>query len=123
MIRIDISTHSGCKLHLTARGHALYGEPGKDIVCAAASMLLQALIAWIQEIPALYAASEITWFAGDAVIDMTVPPDMEQLVSGAVGVFVTGCTLLEKKYPENVTVGAKYEKWSATMAIDTPDRR
>lgn len=34
---------------LTVRGHAGYGEPGKDIVCAAVSALVYALAGVLQE--------------------------------------------------------------------------
>lgn len=36
---------------LTVHGHANYGEYGKDIVCAGASALIQALIGWIENNP------------------------------------------------------------------------
>ena len=35
--------------HLTVRGHAGYGEHGKDIVCAAASALVYALVGRLRE--------------------------------------------------------------------------
>ena len=106
MIRMDVE-RQGQHLRITATGHALHGQPGQDIVCAAASMLIQAFIAWVQQQPELCEGSNTVWFAGDAVIDLAVPLHMEALVRGAVDVVVTGFHLLEKKYPDNVTVGAK----------------
>ena len=40
--------------HLTVRGHAGYGEYGKDIVCAAASALVYALAGRLREKGRLY---------------------------------------------------------------------
>lgn len=46
MIKITYS-RQGSRHCLTVRGHAGYGEQGKDIVCAGVSALTQALLGWL----------------------------------------------------------------------------
>lgn len=50
MIRANY-TRDGNEHTLTIHGHANYDEYGKDIVCAGASALVQALIGWIENNP------------------------------------------------------------------------
>ncbi len=40
------------KCGITIKGHAHYAEPGKDIVCAAVSVLVQTLIQSVEELTA-----------------------------------------------------------------------
>ena len=44
---IEVSRHDG---GISVKGHAHYAEPGKDIVCAAVSILVQNLIQAIEEL-------------------------------------------------------------------------
>ena len=44
---IEVSRHDG---GISVKGHAHYAEPGKDIVCAAVSILVQNLIQSIEEL-------------------------------------------------------------------------
>ena len=49
MITVKYKPDSNC---LTIKGHAGYAEPGKDIICASASMIFYNLCAMLRQYPA-----------------------------------------------------------------------
>lgn len=57
MIRVQYAPHA---FRVTVSGHAGYAERGEDILCAAASMLLQTLGAAVQELCRRGLAEEVT---------------------------------------------------------------
>lgn len=78
---------------LTLEGHAGYGPHGADIVCAAASILGQALLAWL----------------GDRVQDVCMEDGRFSVaaqggadVEAAFEVAAAGLALLGEGYPQNV---------------------
>lgn len=77
-------------------GHAGYAEEGKDIVCAAASILLFTLIEHLERTGIPYSSYAEKGSAGVAVTD----PDRK--ANEVFDVIETGYILLAEKYPEHV---------------------
>ena len=80
-------------------GHAGYSAPGKDIICAAISALLQTLAASIDELTTDRIKTEIT--AGNAAIVYAHLSEQARLLIDA---FFIGVQMIADTYPENVRV-------------------
>lgn len=101
---------AGLEMLMHVCGHAEYRTDGPDIVCAAASMLTQALAAALvqmkpEKLPLIYTANEETaeacvWYLA------TDPLDYERAAS-MFAVARAGFELLEKNYPKNVLVAGE----------------
>ena len=92
---------------LSVTGHAGYGEPGKDIVCAAESILVQSLacaLAAMDEAVLEDLSVEGVAGSGCAVITATPTPGGFARVRGMFETACMGFLLLAKHYPENVRV-------------------
>lgn len=95
MIRITRQDCSSVR-SIGMTGHAGYAEEGKDIVCAAASILLFTLIEHLEQLGVSYSSHAEKGSAGVAVTD----PDRR---TGEVfDVIETGYKLLAQRYPEHV---------------------
>ena len=104
MIEIKCSKKKRDKLtdyEISVKGHGEYAEYGKDIVCAAVSMLFtsaaQTLIDYNSEHP-------IPWFAynlkaGDGYIQGS---SSSRKVEGVFDMLLTGIEMVSEIYPENV---------------------
>lgn len=100
----------GLEMLLHVNGHAMYQTEGPDIVCAAASMLTQALAAALvklkpDKLPLIYTADEeaaeaTVWYLA------TDPLDYER-ANSMFQVALAGFEMLAKKYPENVCVAGE----------------
>ena len=91
------------RYRLRVRGHANHTETN-DLVCAAVSMLTQALIAWIKEnLKDVAETNPTVCEPGDVRVEITVRPVARSRMCGALGVIVEGFRLLADKYPENVS--------------------
>ena len=80
-------------------GHANYDEPGRDIVCAAVSMLVQTLIQSIEELT----SDEIKY----VMIPGTVHIQFGNLSERArllVDSFFVGVSMIAEEYPDNVKI-------------------
>ncbi len=82
-------------------GHAGYAEKGKDIVCAAVSILSQAFLSYLQD---LYNRNRIEYLDyeiedGHIVIHYSEFMAREQDISGGESVFDNGMEMLLKAYP------------------------
>jgi uncharacterized protein YsxB (DUF464 family) len=93
MMRVRFA-ENGKKLSLSVEGHAEYAEHGKDIVCAAASILAYTL------------ASSVRYVDASAVIDMSsgktyIESGCEE-AEGAFRFAKTGFSLLAHNYPQYV---------------------
>ena len=98
-------------------GHAGYGPPGQDIVCAAVSMLAQALAASLERAQekGLLVACCCQVEEGDVHIRARAAPSGLPVIRGMTEVIRTGYRLLAEQYPGYVTVDTPGE----TQALDT----
>ena len=93
---IAISVHPG---RITVSGHAGYADPGKDIVCAAVSALLQTLERSLESLT-------------DDVIDCQIAPGSAQILFDGlsdrgrvlIDSFYIGACLLSNSYPDYVYI-------------------
>ena len=93
------------KMELTLDGHANYDEPGKDIVCAAISILSQALVNTLQDIEMKYGMAKPGWKAeekGHMAISAQVCWANLSMIRGCFEVTVTGLRMLADRYPEYI---------------------
>lgn len=83
-------------------GHAGSAPIGEDLVCAAASTLIMALVEYMAENADKLTAFEYRINSGDAFIK-AIPSDAFKMVhKGAYDVALTGFTLLTNRYPEYI---------------------
>lgn len=87
------STNDG----ISVKGHAHYAEPGKDIVCAGVSALVQTLIQSIEELT----ADKIKYSMSPGTVDIKFRNLSEQSLV-LVDSFFIGITMIANDYPENV---------------------
>ena len=84
---------------LTIDGHANFAEQGKDIVCAAVSVLAQTLIASIEELTDDDVRSVIEH--GHIELNYRKLSETSRVL---IDSFFIGCRMLESEYPECVTL-------------------
>ena len=87
---------NGKELALCMEGHAGFAEQGKDIVCAAASMLGQALVSALGGVSGITLNVRIS--PGKLYVDATSTPETRAMFKVAAA----GLSDLTKKYPQNV---------------------
>lgn len=90
---------SQSKDSISIKGHAGYGEPGKDIVCAGISTLAQNLIASIEELT----EDEIHYIIKPGTVDIkhgTLSREAQLLVKS----FFIGIQMIADEFPENVRI-------------------
>ena len=94
-------TEKGRNLSLRVEGHAGYAEPGKDIICASASILAITLASIIDSFDDVESAINLE--SGDATIECECE-DNETFVKVANAYHYTqiGYALLAQKYPQYV---------------------
>ncbi len=105
MIRVTYCRKDHC---LIVEGHALSGDPGHDLVCAAASMLAYTLAAFIENINnsgRMATDTKIQLTEGYAELSCTVKRAYDCTVALVFDAICAGFDILAQKYPENV----KYE--------------
>ena len=98
---------AGRAYRLVVAGHAGYGEKGRDIVCAAESMLVQALAGTLAGLsPALLYDYTVEGVAGSGCVGITALPTAAgaERVRGIVESAVTGFCLLAQAYPDYVSI-------------------
>jgi uncharacterized protein YsxB (DUF464 family) len=88
---------TGHKDRITIKGHAHYAEPGKDIVCAAVSVLVQTLIQSVEELT----ADKIEYSMSPGAVDIKFwcLSDQSKVLIDA---FFIGIKGIAKAHPENV---------------------
>lgn len=93
------------RIRLEVTGHAGYAEAGKDIVCAAISMLTDALAGTLEEAKARgrcdYKARD-----GDGTVIISADPTMGSIVEikAYFRMAVTGMRMLQEQYPEYIRI-------------------
>ncbi|WP_343085020.1 ribosomal-processing cysteine protease Prp [Blautia producta] len=85
---------------ITITGHARYAEEGKDIVCAAVSVLAQTLIRSIEWLT----KDDISYSFGNGIADMRFK-NLSEISKKLVDSFFIGICMIANQYPENVTIG------------------
>ena len=87
---------------LTVHGHANYDEYGRDIVCAGASALVQALIGWIENHPYDVEADCISLDEtnGEVIISCRGESD----TAAAFNLVAIGLEQLSYSYPDHVHI-------------------
>lgn len=100
MINIEYNRED---LTLKMRGHANAGEPGKDIVCAAASILAYTLGQNVRWMESANVAKDVHIILeeGEAVI-MSKPVGERETLECIYDTVTTGFTLLQGSYPDKV---------------------
>ena len=101
MIRIRIAP-----LRVQADGHAGYDEPGKDIVCAAVSALLQALALGLERLERYGHATDTVMLLeeGEAVLAAIPAQGHQQAVRLLFDVFGEALLRLAEEYYEYIEV-------------------
>lgn len=84
---------------ITVRGHAHYAEPGKDIVCAGISSLVQTLIKSIE----ILTVDEIQYDIEPGAVDIK-HGNLSEGAQILVDSFFIGCSMIANEYPENVQI-------------------
>lgn len=102
MITVRIGRHRN-EISLVLKGHAGYAEAGKDIVCAAASMLF---CLCCERADAL--AADVSYVRGSGYGDLVCTADDMEAVTAFETLF-RGFELLAEQYPEHVKVEGKTE--------------
>lgn len=80
-------------------GHANYDEPGRDIVCAAVSMLTQSLIQSIEELT----SDKIHYVMIPGTVHIEFG-DLSERARLLVDSFFVGVLMIAEEYPDNVKV-------------------
>lgn len=88
---------SRSKNGITMSGHAHYAEPGKDIVCAGVSALVQTLIQSIEELT----ADKIQYVMQPGTVDIKLG-DLSEQAQLLVDSFFIGVQMIADEYPDNV---------------------
>lgn len=92
-------------LHITVTGHAYSGEPGHDLICAAASILAHTIadIVSSMEGDGYCNTACVRLDKGDAEISCVPAPDYRDTVLIAMDSVMTGFGILASNYPGNVS--------------------
>lgn len=90
---------------VTVKGHAQSAEKGRDLVCAAASMLTSTLAANVAQLETkgIVQKKAIVLDDGCAEVSCTVPSKYKYTVDMIYLGVCTGFELLSQRYPEYVT--------------------
>lgn len=86
-----------CNDGILMSGHAHYAEPGKDIVCAGVSALVQTLIQSIEELT----ADKIQYVMQPGTVDIRFG-DLSEQAQLLVDSFFIGVQMIADEYPDNV---------------------
>ena len=103
MMTVTMSRNA-MQLYLHVDGHAGYAEHGKDIVCAAASMLVQALHAAVEGVEKIC----ITYREEPGMAELMMTETPETLPMWRVA--LEGFRLLGAKYPQNVALRGEFRQ-------------
>lgn len=103
MMTVNMSRNA-MQLYLHVDGHAGYAEHGKDIVCAAASMLVQALYAAAEGVDGI----RITYREEPGMAELMMTETAETLPMWRMA--LEGFRLLGTKYPQNVALRGEFRQ-------------
>ena len=98
-------TYNRNTLTVTVEGHANYGTPGCDIVCASVSMLITTLGLYaekLEEYNKLLVPPVIQLDSGNSRVDVTVMGKFDKEATAVFDAVCDGFKLLSETYPNNV---------------------
>ena len=101
MIRIVIERNSTGQIGgFTASGHADCGPKGKDIVCAAVSVLTDSVFLGLDK----HLQRELSWSAdsGDIAVHLKQEPD--ELTEAILATMFLGLSEIQRIYPEKIRI-------------------
>ena len=100
MIRLSVRLQAdGCLRSFAASGHAGAGEKGRDIVCAAVTVLLRTTARLLAAQPELGVAGESP-AEGEMRLELAEPPERKkEWVRGVTATLVSGLTDLDREFP------------------------
>lgn len=84
---------------ISVKGHAHYAEPGKDIVCAGVSTLIQTMVASILAMT----TDEIQYDMQPGSVEIKYR-NLSEAAQLLVDSFFVGINLIANSYPENVRI-------------------
>lgn len=87
---------------LEVKGHAEYGEEGKDIVCAGVSTLVQTLAAVLEENRKMLKTLNYDFKQGEGTVVATPQDEYQGNVQMMLVTILTGFDLIAQTYPHNV---------------------
>ncbi len=90
---------------LVIKGHAGYGNPGEDVVCAAVSTLFYTAVAIAEEMEEqgqLWQPPKITASPGFGVVEFCPKPRFVPMATAKMETLATGLGLLGRYYPKYV---------------------
>ncbi len=93
---IEVCRHGG---GISIRRHANYAAPGKDIVCAGVSTLVQTFIQSVEELT----ADKIQYSVQPGAVDIKFW-DLSEQAQLLMNSFFVGIDMIASKYPANVQV-------------------
>lgn len=93
---VEVSRYDG---GIKINGHARYAEAGKDIVCAAVSILTQTLIESIEQMT----TDEIQYSISPGAVDIK-HGNLQGISATLVDSFFIGIQMIADEYPNNVRV-------------------
>lgn len=107
MLNIQIKKDND-EYFLKMSGHCCYDEEGRDIVCAAASILCLSLCSLLENSEnKLKESAKINVEKGFCELAFHPKEEYSDEVSGAFMIVETGLKLLEENYPENVSISTR----------------
>ena len=102
MITIIFTDNGKAEYTLEVKGHANYGEEGKDIVCAAVSVLYQTAAAVLEENKTMLKSLNYDQVKGDSTLTVTPKDEYQGNVQAILITILTGFNLMATNYPHNV---------------------
>ncbi|MGD9154100.1 MAG: ribosomal-processing cysteine protease Prp [Bacillota bacterium] len=85
-------------------GHAAYAKHGADIVCAAISILIQTIMAALEEILQIPVEVEADEHAGYLKCTWVNQPDQLERIQLLLKTLVLGLTALQREYPNHISL-------------------
>lgn len=98
------------ELRMEIIGHAGFAEHGGDIVCAAASILMQTLETALQDC-ADELLPTVRKRPGEAMIYCDPEPEQERKCRDIMRTIFAGYELLANSYPDNISAEALHSDW------------
>ena len=101
MIRIVIERNCTGKIcGFSAKGHADAGPKGKDIVCAAVSVLTDSVFLGLDR----HLHRELSWKADSGEIAVQLQQEPDDLTEAILATMVLGLSEIQKIYPEKIRI-------------------
>jgi len=114
----------GNRYEMRILGHAGYGAAGRDIVCAAVSMLAATLLQCLRDREAEGALEWLDAESEDGRVEARCRSD-DPAVKTLYHTILTGFRLLENQYPEFLYIDTSERRWKETIEhekrLDEPE--